>query len=74
MLEQPEQYSLEKLYAPDQKTKPQSIHAKGFPEIAGYVEKLNVMKKGLRNTEDTLQALTHQGMYVDQYLAFFHLL
>ena len=74
VLQQPEQYSLEKLYAPDQKTQSQSIDAKGFPEIAGYIEKLNVMKKGLRNTEDVLQALTHQGMYFDQYLAFFHLL
>ena len=63
VLEQPENYSLEKLYAPDQSTKSRPVDAKGFPEIAGYVEKLNAMKKGLRNTGDTVQALTHQGMY-----------
>ena len=68
VLEQPEQYSLEKLYAPDQKTKSQSIDAKGFPEMAGYVEKLKAMKKGLRDTEDTVQALTHQGMYIRSIL------
>lgn len=64
VLEQPEQYSLENLYAPDQKTKSRPIDAKGFPEIAGYVEKLKTMKEGLRNTGDTVQALTHQGMYL----------
>lgn len=64
ILEQPEQYSLESLYAPDQKTKSRPVDAKGFPEIAGYVEKLNAMKHGLRNTGDTVQALTHQGMYI----------
>ena len=63
VLEQPERYSLENLYAPDQKAKSRPIDAKGFPEIAGYVEKLNAMKKGLRNNGDIVQALTHQGMY-----------
>ena len=63
VLEQPEQYSLEELYAPDQKTKSRPVDAKGFPELAEYIEKLNVMKKGLRNTGDTVQALAHQGMY-----------
>lgn len=61
VLERPEQYSLENLYAPDQKIKSRPVDAQGFPEIAGYVEKLNVMKNGLRNTGDTVQALTHQG-------------
>ncbi|CAF9942696.1 MAG: hypothetical protein ALECFALPRED_009917 [Alectoria fallacina] len=60
VLEQPERYSLENLYAPDQKTKSRPVDAKGFPEIAGYVEKLGAMKKGLRNTGDTVQALAHQ--------------
>lgn len=63
VLEQPERYSLENLYAPDQKIKARPVDAKGFPEIAGYVEKLNGMKKGLKNTGDTVQALTHQGAY-----------
>ena len=63
VLEQPEQYSLEDLYAPDQKTKSRPVEAKGSPEIAGYVKKLNAMKEGLKNTGDTVQALTHQGTY-----------
>ena len=63
VLEQPEQYSLENLYAPDQKKKSRPVDAKGVPEIADYVEKLNAMKKGFRNTGDVVQALTHQGMY-----------
>lgn len=60
VLEQPEQYSLEKLYAPDQKVKARPIDAAGFLDIANFVEKLNVVKKGLRNTGDTVQALAHQ--------------
>ena len=64
VLEQPEKYSLENLYAPDQKAKSRPVDARGFPEIAGYVEKLEAMKKGLRVTGDTVQALTHQGMYI----------
>ena len=63
VLEQPEGYSLENLYAPDQRIKARPIDAKGSPEIADYVEKLNAMKKGFRNTGDIVQALTHQGMY-----------
>ena len=64
VLEQPEQYSLENLYAPDQRIKSRPVDAKGFPEIIGYLEKLDEMKKGLRNTGDTVQALTHQGVYI----------
>lgn len=60
VLEQPEQYSLEKLYAPDQRKKSQSIEIGGFPAIAGYVGRLTAMKKELRNTSDTVQALAHQ--------------
>jgi len=60
VLEQPEQYSLEKLYAPDQKTKGRPIDAGEYSEIAKYVEKLNAVKKGLRNTGDNVQALAHQ--------------
>lgn len=71
VLEQPERYSLESLYAPDQKTKSRPVDAKGFPEIAGYVEKLSAMKKGLRNTGDTVQALAHQGVYPYNLLASF---
>ena len=60
ILEQPEQYSLEKLYAPDQRTKARPIDGHGFPMMIRYIEKLNAMKKGLRNTGDTVQALAHQ--------------
>ena len=63
VLEQPERYSLENLYTPDQKIRSRPIDTRGFPEIAGYVEKLDEMKKGLKNTGDTVQALTHQGAY-----------
>ena len=63
VLERPEQYTLENLYAPDQKTKSRPVDAKGFSDIAGYVEKLNAMKEGLKNTGDAVQALTHQGAY-----------
>ena len=63
VLEQPEQYTLENLYAPDQKTKSRPVDAKGFPDIAGYVERLNAMKKELKTTGDAVQALTHQGAY-----------
>ena len=64
ILEQPERYSLENLYTPDQKTKARPVDAKGFPEIAGFVEKLNAMKKGFKNTGDVVQALTHQGTHI----------
>ena len=60
ILERPEQYSLEKLYAPDQKTKSQTIDTSGYPEIAKYVQKLNRMKKEFTDTADTVQALAHQ--------------
>ena len=56
-----ERYSLEDLYRPDQKKNSRPVDAKDFPEIASYVEKLNVVKKALRNTGDTVQALTLQG-------------
>lgn len=75
LLEQPEHYSLENLYAPDQKTTSRPVDAKGFPQIAGYVEELNVMKKGLRNTGDTVQALAHQGTYIQNlyFLQFYNM-
>lgn len=60
VLEQPEQYSLEKLYAPDQRVKGRPIDAGDFFEIAEYVNRLTAVKKGLRNTGDTVQALAHQ--------------
>ena len=60
VLEQPEQYSLERLYAPDQQMKTKMIDTSGSPEIAQFLERLKTMKKGLTNTADTVQALAHQ--------------
>ena len=60
VLEQPEQYSLERLYAPDQKIRGKVINAGELLEIKGYVSNLNALKQGLRNTGDTVQALAHQ--------------
>ncbi|KAL6717793.1 hypothetical protein ACLMJK_003878 [Lecanora helva] len=60
VLEQPEQYSLEQLYAPDQKTKAKPINATGNPEIAGFVTRLEAMKRNLRSNASAVQALAHQ--------------
>lgn len=60
VLEQPEQYSLETLYAPDQKTKARPVGATTIPGIAKIIDKLEVTRKSLRNTGDMVQALTHQ--------------
>ena len=60
VLEQPEQYSLEKLYAPEQRPKVRPIDAGGNFEIANFIGKLNAMKEGMHNTGDTVQALAHQ--------------
>lgn len=60
VLKQPEQYSLERLYAPDQRVKARPIDATGMVEVAEYAERLNWLKKNLRNTGDTVQALMHQ--------------
>lgn len=60
VLEQPEQYSLEKLFAPDQRRKVQPVVTSGFPAIAGYVKRLTAMKKELRNPSSAVQALAHQ--------------
>ena len=60
VLEQPEQYSLERLYAPDQKTKAKPVDASGYPAIAEFINKLEVLKKNVIATGDTVQALAHQ--------------
>ena len=60
ILEQPEQYSLERLYAPDQKTKAKPTDASKFPEIKDFVDELEVMKSSIVSTGDTVQALAHQ--------------
>lgn len=60
VLEQPEQYTLEKLYSPDHEAKHESLEASGSPVIGRYVDHLETMRKGLRNTSDTMQTLAHQ--------------
>ena len=60
VLEQPEQFSLEKLYAPDQKIQPRVIDAAGFPQMLAFIEKLQAMRGRMRNTGDAVQALAHQ--------------
>lgn len=60
VLEQPEQYSLEKLYAPDQKIKIRLPDVTEIPELASFVKRLEAMKKDLRDSGDTVQALAHQ--------------
>ena len=60
VLEQPEQFSLEKLYAPDHKTKSQRVDTSGNHTILTFVEKLEAMKNSMRHTGDAVQALAHQ--------------
>ena len=69
LLQQPEQYSLERLYAPDRKAKATPVDATGFPEISQYVDKLNTMKEQLRDTSDTVQALAHQEVEQEREVA-----
>ena len=60
VLELPEKYSLEELYAPDKKTSSHKIHAPGDSTIADFVDKLDSMRENLRSTGNTLQGLAHQ--------------
>ena len=58
-MEQPENYSLEQLYSPDHKVKAVSFKTGGYPELEHFVAELNDIKKSLRDTGDTVQALAH---------------
>lgn len=69
VLEQPEKYSLEELYAPDRKTKAVAIDSSGSTEIAAYLKRLNILKKEIRNTADTVQALAHQEVEQEREVA-----
>ncbi|KAL8767206.1 MAG: hypothetical protein Q9209_006211 [Squamulea sp. 1 TL-2023] len=69
VLEQPERYSLEELYAPNRKIKAVPIDSSGNPEITGYVKKLNLLKAEIRNTGDTVQALAHQEVEQEREVA-----
>lgn len=69
VLEQPERYSLEELYAPDRRIKASPIESSGNAEIAAYVKRLNVLKTEIRNTGDTVQALAHQEVEQEREVA-----
>ncbi|KAL8690761.1 MAG: hypothetical protein Q9218_003865 [Villophora microphyllina] len=69
ILEQPERYSLEELYAPDRKIKNSPIDSSGNAEIAKYVKRLDVLKANIRNTGDTVQALAHQEVEQEREVA-----
>ena len=60
ILEQPEQYSLEKLYAPSQKIKTRAPDTTGVPVLTTFVERLEKMKLDLHDSGDSVQALAHQ--------------
>ncbi|KAL9020409.1 MAG: hypothetical protein Q9185_002383 [Variospora sp. 1 TL-2023] len=69
VLEQPEKYSLEELYAPDRKIKSPPIDSSGSTEITKYLKILDTMKKEIRNTGDTVQALAHQEVEQEREVA-----
>lgn len=69
VLEQPERYSLEELYAPDRKIKAAQINSSNNAEITKYVMRLNVLKTEIRNTGDTVQALAHQEVEQEREVA-----
>ncbi|KAL8894689.1 MAG: hypothetical protein Q9192_004123, partial [Flavoplaca navasiana] len=69
VLEQPERYSLEELYAPDRKIKSAPIQTSGNAEISGYVKRLDALKAEIRNTGDTMQALAHQEVEQEREVA-----
>ena len=69
VLEQPEKYSLEELYAPDRKIQSAPIQASGNDEISGYVKRLDALKAEIRNTGDTMQALAHQEVEQEREVA-----
>lgn len=69
VLEQPERYSLEELYAPDRKIKAIPIDSSGSTEITAYLKRLNVLRTEIRNTGDTVQALAHQEVEQEREVA-----
>lgn len=69
VLEQPERYSLEDLYAPDRKIKASPIDSSGNAEITKHVTRLNHLKSAIRNSGDTVQALAHQEVEQEREVA-----
>ena len=59
ILEQPERYTLQDLYAPDHRMKPPRIDTAGIPQLTEFVEALNEMKKNVSDSGDAVQALAH---------------
>ena len=69
VLEQPEQYSLDHLYAPRKTKRVPSEANSAVPQLSTYVERLNHMKKTLSDTSETVQALAHQEVEQEREVA-----
>ena len=69
VLEQPENYSLEQLYAPRKKIKAPTAVATEIPILSTYVDKLNYMRENLSETSETVQALAHQEVEQEREVA-----
>ena len=69
VLEQPEHYTLEHLYAPRKKIKAPAAATSEVPLLSSYVGKLNHMKENLRETSETVQALAHQEVEQEREVA-----
>lgn len=61
LVQQPERYSLEDLFAVNHKikTKIRPGNANSSPNIQDYFNQLDVIRKGMRDTGDVVQALAH---------------
>ena len=69
VLEQPEHYTLEHLYAPRKKIKTLPVATNDVPLLSTYVDKLSYMRENLRETSETVQALTHQEVEQEREVA-----
>ena len=69
ILEQPEQYTLEHLYAPRKKIKAFAAATSEVPLLSLYVDRLNSMRENLRETSETVQALAHQEVEQEREVA-----
>lgn len=57
VLEQPERYTLQELYAPDRTSKPPLVKAHGCLQLAAYVDTLSVMKENLKDSSNIFHTL-----------------
>ena len=69
VLEQPEHYTLEHLYAPRKKIKAPAAATSEVPLLSSYVADLNLMKANLRETSETVQALAYQEVEQEREVA-----